>query len=375
MHTTSTFAAGLRRAATAFTVAATLSGCGGSDFVESLVRLISARFVPAESALAAGGTRRVELEVSCDREGLDTPFGRLGIQIRLDPEQQLPAGVTATLVSAEMPDAEGFVLLPCRDPTADDNIRVAHVMVDLAAAADATAGASTLVALVRIEPMRSGEPSKDSTTAALAIAVTGGGTAPTGSNRLINAGFEHAVQVGALPTGPDNWRGDLAASVAGENGIAPHGGNAMLKFNATGTVGSTSTFASQQWQIVDLSDDVVAVSTGAARAEASAWFARVAANETGDRRFDLRILAFDGSPADLPARYAASSWIAEQSTSTVVATPGAWQQATASLVLPATTRYLLVEVNAFEDVLNDGADATEFAGHYADDVSLTLVRP
>ena len=51
-----------------------------------------------------------------------------------------------------------------------------------------------------------------------------------------------------------------------------------------------------------------------------------------------------------------------------------WQQVQASLALPPNTTYVLVEIYAFEDQVND-ADGAEFAGHYADELSLVLVRP
>ena len=94
--------------------------------------------------------------------------------------------------------------------------------------------------------------------------------------------------------------------------------------------------------------------------------------ESTDRRFDLRLFAFDINPADLPARHAAGAWLALQS-STVLTTGNQWQQATAGFVLPAATRYVLVEIAAFEDMFNN-VEGPEFAGHYADDISLALTR-
>jgi len=59
---------------------------------------------------------------------------------------------------------------------------------------------------------------------------------------------------------------------------------------------------------------------------------------------------------------------------TAAPTGAAWQQASLQLVLPPLTRVVLVEIYAYEDVLND-AQAPEFDGHYADDVVLTLTLP
>jgi hypothetical protein len=147
----------------------------------------------------------------------------------------------------------------------------------------------------------------------------------------------------------------------------------MLKFVATGAVGSTTTFASQLWQTVDLRPYASAIGGGNARVDGGAWFNRLVAGATTDRRFDLRLLAFDGNPEDVGARYVAGTFLAQQTT-TLDSVGFQWQQRQASLALPANTTYVLVEIYAFEDVFND-ADGTEFAGHYADEVSLVLVRP
>jgi hypothetical protein len=196
------------------------------------------------------------------------------------------------------------------------------------------------------------------------------GAASFGTNLLIDPSFEGRVELGDLPASPDSWRGDLCASVTSENGIAPHSGATMLKFQATGAVPSFSRLTARQWQLVDLSPFASAITAGGVRANASAWFNRAVGGELTDRRFDLRVMAFDGNPADLPARYVASSWLAED-TAPLISVPDSWQQIQASMVLPPGATYLLVEIYASEDVFNDG-DGPEFSGHYADDLSLML---
>ena len=200
-------------------------------------------------------------------------------------------------------------------------------------------------------------------------AITAGATS-FGTNLLIDPSFESRIELGDLPASPDRWRGDLCTSVAAENGIAPHSGATMLKFQATGAVPSFGRLTARQWQLVDLSPFASAIAAGGVRAATGAWFNRVVGGELTDRRFDLRVMAFGGNPADLPARYAANSWLAED-TAPLISVPDSWQQVQASMVLPPGTTYLLVEIYASEDVFNDG-DELEFSGHYADDVSLTL---
>jgi len=145
----------------------------------------------------------------------------------------------------------------------------------------------------------------------------------------------------------------------------------MLKFLSTGTsLGGSALQSSQQWQLVDVRGLATDIAAGRVRADGGVWFNRALGTEATDRRFDLRLIAFDGDPGTVPARYAASSWLALQAVS--VATGGTeWQQALASLVLPAGTTFVLVEIYAYEDVVND-LSGQEFSGHYADDASLVL---
>jgi hypothetical protein len=235
------------------------------------------------------------------------------------------------------------------------------------------AQALSLLAFVQIEPERDGAPSKDATTATLDVTVIAAPAANNGSNLLLNPGFEQVVAAGGVPSLAGAWQGDATFTVLAEAGIAPHGGDRMLKFASTGQQASAALVSSQMWQIVDLRAWATAIDAGGVRVDASAWFNRVTGGPNTDRRFDLRVLAFDTTDAGVPQRYQANAALAVQAVS--VNTAGAtWQQASLQLVLPAQTRVVLVEIYAYEDVLND-AVAPEFDGHYADDVVLTLTVP
>ena len=98
--------------AAALCLAAVLAGCGGGDFAEHFVKLITARFVPASISPPRGSPVQVEFEVTCDRAGLDTPFGRLDVQVKFDPEASLPAGITVAPQGGSAPDAERISRLP-----------------------------------------------------------------------------------------------------------------------------------------------------------------------------------------------------------------------------------------------------------------------
>ena len=76
--------------------------------------------------------------------------------------------------------AGGFAVFPCTDAHATPSLRIAHVEVRVRSLANAPTSA-TLVALVEVEPLNVGGPSKDSTLANLGVTVTAGeGTGPTG---------------------------------------------------------------------------------------------------------------------------------------------------------------------------------------------------
>lgn len=198
-------------------------------------------------------------------------------------------------------------------------------------------------------------------------------TATITGNLIMNAGFEQIVAAGTLPSLAGVWQGDATNTVPAEGGIAPHSGASMLKFIATGAQASATLVSSQMWQIVDLRAWSTAIDAGGVRLDANAWFNRVTGGPTTDRRFDLRVLAFDSTDAGVPTRYQANAALAVGTTS-VDTTGAVWQQGSLQLVLPPLTRVVLVEIYSYEDVLND-AQAPEFDGHYADDVVLTLSLP
>lgn len=355
--------------------AAGLTGCGGGGrnegIVPLLVALIRAEFTPRSVSVPNGGTASAQLSIRCDRDGLRTPFGTLELRVKLDPDQHLPAGVQATTSPAPTRvDSDGFMRYDCTADTPDPLVKQLMLDVTVTAAAGTPGGPLALQAYVEIEPLAAGEPSRDATLATLDLRVA----APPpgyGVNLLANPAFSEAVGNGTVPTATGNWTGDSASVVPAEQGISPRSGPAMLRFLSTGNTGAASALqSSQQWQLVDVRELAADIGAGRVRADAGAWFNRVPGTETTDRRFDLRVIAFDGDASTVPARYGSSAWLAIQAASVTTA-GNQWQEAQTSLVLPPGTTWLLVEVYAFEDVLNDATGA-EFSGHYADDASLVL---
>jgi hypothetical protein len=196
------------------------------------------------------------------------------------------------------------------------------------------------------------------------------------ANLLQNAGFEGSVTVGSLPNAVGFWQGDDVSSVVPPAGISLPEGARLLQFRSTGPSGASATGESSQlWQLVDVSTLAADIDAGKVRATAKSRFVSVPGDAQTDRRFDLRVGAFAGRPADFPAAYLAPQGVrlADPTVSVITPNTGAWQATELTFILPPGTRYLAVEIYAFENVFND-ATAPEFDGHFADETSLILRR-
>ncbi len=194
----------------------------------------------------------------------------------------------------------------------------------------------------------------------------------TTPNLLQNASFEAPVTSGLI-TQFGIWGGDATQSVA-PVGFAAQDGLRVLRFIATAAVASTPTTASQLWQQVDVSQYRALIDAGAVGITGRALFNRIG-GEASDSLFSVRIYAFSGHRVDFVNRYAAGAWLARgladlKSDGNLLT----WQEGVATMTLPVGTEYVVIELIAFEDVINDGAGTAEFLGHYADRASLVLVR-
>jgi hypothetical protein len=166
------------------------------------------------------------------------------------------------------------------------------------------------------------------------------------------------------------WRGDSAYAVVTDQGIAPKSGAQMLRFVRSGLLTGAGVVSSQEWQLIDVSGLATAIDAGQIQVDASSWFNRVAGDVETDTRFDLRVLTFTGTPSTFPTDYAAPAGV---SSASILTTGNLWQQASVTTTLPVGTRYLAVEIYAYENIMDDATDP-EFDGHYADDLSLVLTQ-
>ena len=189
-----------------------------------------------------------------------------------------------------------------------------------------------------------------------------------GVNLLQDPGFEGIAVVRGAPTVTGRWSGDSAYTVGPDQGITPALGARMLRFIYAGPVPG-SLVSSQVWQLVDVSTLAAAIDSGKIQGTARGDFNRVAGDPNTDTRFDLMVHPFPGTPAGFPTDYPSPMAIGD-SLKTIA---NQWQPITVTGILPFGTRYLAVEIYAYEDIQNDLTDP-EFDGHYADKPSLILTR-
>ena len=193
---------------------------------------------------------------------------------------------------------------------------------------------------------------------------------------LVNSGFETVESIGtAWPNRYGDWNGDRASVVKADKGITPLEGIRMLRFDyaAKNAFRGTDRVASQVMQLVDgakLGD----LSSGTIAYEVSAWFNRVTGDSQTDTLFMIELAARAGSPSSFPTDvvsgrgFLASSRAYLESDSD----PTTWEYLSTTLVLPAATDFVVVQLAAIENIYDDtwGA-AVEFDGHFADQVSLS----
>ncbi len=200
---------------------------------------------------------------------------------------------------------------------------------------------------------------------------------------LLNPGFEPGTPVYSygIPHAPGRWSGDLAVITGPEMGIQPKTGKGMLRFDRsihllTEEDTEESHAASEQWQIIDLRPLKANAPRAAFTATARAYFNRIDAGASTDTRFEIGLYAYAGTPTDAHAHWKNHSrrLAGHFSGINTDANPATWQPAEARLTIPAEADFILLRLYAVEDIADEHPQQTEFAGHYADAVQLTLQR-
>ena len=190
-----------------------------------------------------------------------------------------------------------------------------------------------------------------------------------------NGGFE-ADRPHSDRNDPDKWYGDFH----GQSLILPCNGDVSLEFIATAPSDASASASAQVYQVIDY-NDVVPASRRATmrRLRAQAPFFVHQPEPSDDRQFGLRILAFSGDrfqgadPETIP-RFTADYALLDSVDVTARYTGDgfdAWQALRAELWLPDDTDFVVVLLEAYEDVQND-LRRPEFGGHHMDRVEVTI---
>lgn len=156
------------------------------------------------------------------------------------------------------------------------------------------------------------------------------------------------------------WFGDPTSIVGSENGITPHTGQRMLRFDGTFPEFAIDGYTSGLWQVIDIAG------LNLTSAVLSAHLNNVAAT---DNEYMLELAWAEGS---LPRNPSLPSHQSVQSTVHTDLDPGTWERfSTGALSIPPASDFLRVRVIAIENLSND-RPPNEFAGNYADSIELSV---
>jgi len=200
-------------------------------------------------------------------------------------------------------------------------------------------------------------------------------------NLVVNPGFETPETTGGgWPSSYGDWNGDYSSIVGTSAGIVPLEGSKMLKLSGSSHGGSGgSASACQVFQIIDVSDYAELISAAEVSVSASAHFNRIAGDAQTDTRFYICIYAYASEPSTFPTQWEPANsdhGILARTNGFVYSDgdPATWERGEAELALPTNTDFVVIGVNANEDIYNDYS-LPEFDGHFADDVSAEVIIP
>lgn len=193
-----------------------------------------------------------------------------------------------------------------------------------------------------------------------------------------NAELPIAVRA-ALETGI--WRGDRAAIVGPERGVAPAKGQKMVRFLRGDIAGVTKPDGGHIavfYRLLDLRPLRSELSEGDGVVEVSASFNAV--EFPAEERYRCAITLFALDSETLPERVGRLGTalttdalaMARSSPTKLDQDPASWQRATTELRLPANAEFLVVRLHVSQAF--ESGDRPVFDGAYADDVRVSFVR-
>ncbi|QDU26886.1 hypothetical protein ETAA8_19700 [Anatilimnocola aggregata] len=198
---------------------------------------------------------------------------------------------------------------------------------------------------------------------------------------LLAESFEtgSSPQVAGLPTGPEVWSGDFTAVTGARAGILPAHGNKMLQMLRADYQGKTNSdpgYCGDLFRVVDLRPYREQLASGTVVVRLSAAFNAVPFPESEQYRCSIGIHALTADLTVSPTALAGAMQVngalamARQSCPRLDRDPRTWQHVEGSLQLPAETEFLLIHLGV--NHIPKFQRSVEFAGHFLDDVQITL---
>ncbi len=199
---------------------------------------------------------------------------------------------------------------------------------------------------------------------------------------LLDDSFESgpAPLVTGVPVEPGRWSGDYTEVVGEQQGVNPENGKKMLRFLRADYKGKPSPeggMIGDLFRLIDMRPYRREFADGGAVVQLSAEF-NAFEFPAGERYFcSLVIYALDAETAtngSMRGNIASNEALlgVQQRSIILDRSPATWQRFTSELRLPPDTDFLLVRI--FNLDAGKSVPRQTFAGHYLDDVRLTMAR-
>lgn len=197
---------------------------------------------------------------------------------------------------------------------------------------------------------------------------------------LLQDSFESclAPEVIGVPTKPGIWSGDFTEIVGEEQGVNPEAGKKMLRFLSADYDGKPNQggYSADLFRLIDVRPFRREFSDGGSIVQLSAAFDAITSPADKKYECDVCIFALDADMATAGAMrlqnrlFTGSLAMARSSRNVQDRDPATWQRMACELRLPPNTDFLMIRIGVVHASHMPGA----FAGHYADDVRVTMAR-
>ncbi len=191
-----------------------------------------------------------------------------------------------------------------------------------------------------------------------------------------------ATRMDRLPQSCGVWGTDRVRLCGAEQGVVPAAGRRMLAFEQAlpgpGDPSVSTADSCDLYQLVDLAPYADLIAQGDCMLRLTAKVRDASGPHDVQSLFVGRLSVFDKPPADiLPAWPETRSLAASEAAERLLSSGEAdrWQQVSATVSLPAGSRFAIVHIDATTMDRTPGRRAATFDRHYCDDVRLTLLLP